>query len=77
MFMLHHFSMPELETQLKFFSRDFCVLSEAWGQLGAAEIQLTPMVKELDPSRPVLSVTGWRGTLENQFRVVFIKVEFH
>ncbi|PLW10524.1 hypothetical protein PCANC_21124 [Puccinia coronata f. sp. avenae] len=54
-----HLSFPSIVTWILY--------NEAWGQLGAAEIQLTPMVKELDPSRPVLSVTGWRDSGAGDF----------
>jgi hypothetical protein len=62
----------------QFFFLVICrVLSEGWGQLRSSEIELTPMVKELDPSRPVLSVSGWRGALEKQFCMVKTSVQFH
>jgi hypothetical protein len=37
------------------------IFNEGWGQLdnGQPEEQLTEVVRELDPSRLVISVSGW------------------
>lgn len=60
------------------FSFFFFVLSripsEGWGQLGAAEIELTPVIKALDPSRPVNSVSGWRGAPEKSTSTIILCV---
>ncbi|PLW26352.1 hypothetical protein PCANC_04290 [Puccinia coronata f. sp. avenae] len=54
-----HLSFPSIVT--------WVLYNEGWGQLRSSEIELTPMVKELDPSRPVLSVSGWRDSGAGDF----------
>jgi hypothetical protein len=46
--------------------------SEGWGQLNTTDFELTRMVKSSDPTRPVLSVTGFYGRPEIQFILIFL-----
>jgi len=47
-----HKSFPSIYT--------WVIYNEGWGQLDSApEIELTPMVRSLDPTRLIDSVTGW------------------
>ncbi|WAR63038.1 hypothetical protein PtB15_18B120 [Puccinia triticina] len=41
--------------------------NEGLGQFKSSEIELTPKVKELDPTRTVLSVSGWRDSGAGDF----------
>ncbi|KAA1079234.1 hypothetical protein PGT21_004721 [Puccinia graminis f. sp. tritici] len=54
-----HSSFPSIVT--------WVLYNEGWGQLRSSEIELTPMVKDLDPTRPVLSVSGWRDSGAGDF----------
>ncbi|KAI7940031.1 hypothetical protein MJO28_013683 [Puccinia striiformis f. sp. tritici] len=54
-----HFSFPSIVT--------WVLYNEGWGQFKSSEIELTPMVKEMDPTRPVLSVSGWRDSGAGDF----------
>jgi hypothetical protein len=48
-----HKSFPSIYT--------WVIYNEGWGQLDSApEIELTPLVRELDPTRLINAVTGWR-----------------
>jgi hypothetical protein len=47
-----HKSFPSIYT--------WVIYNEGWGQLPSApEIELTPLVRSLDPTRLINSVTGW------------------
>ena len=47
-----HRSFPSIYT--------WVIYNEGWGQLDSnPELELTPMVRELDPTRLINSVTGW------------------
>ena len=35
------------------------IINEGWGQVGAPESYLTPLVRSLDPTRLIDSTTGW------------------
>jgi len=54
-----HLSFPSIVTWILY--------NEGWGQLRSAEVELTPVIKALDPSRPVNSVSGWRDSGAGDF----------
>ncbi|OAV94951.1 hypothetical protein PTTG_26825 [Puccinia triticina 1-1 BBBD Race 1] len=54
-----HWSFPSIIT--------WVLYNEGWGQFKSSEIELTPKVKELDPTRTVLSVSGWRDSGAGDF----------